>query len=175
MLIGSTNTPGVDVGKLRVTLHHNRFANVGQRAPRVRFGQVDVYNNYFYATDEDTYSTRGASACSRPSTRRTTSCLRSADIPLDAVVFDWGGTVLTEIGTLARVGTQKHGRGEPAGRVQRRPTIRTSAPTPAGFPRCAPGWTRPPPCPASSPRRRAPAASGSRDFRNLGRLLLLRQ
>ena len=55
MLIGSTNTVGADVGKLRVTLHHNRFANVGQRAPRVRFGQVDVYDNYFYATDEDTY------------------------------------------------------------------------------------------------------------------------
>jgi pectate lyase len=56
MLIGSTNTPGVDVGKLRVTLHHNRLANLGQRMPRVRFGQVDVYNNYYYATDEDTFS-----------------------------------------------------------------------------------------------------------------------
>ena len=45
--IGSSNTVGADVGKLRVTIHHNRFANVGQRVPRVRFGQVDVYNNYF--------------------------------------------------------------------------------------------------------------------------------
>ena len=107
MLIGSTNTPGVDVGKLRVTLHHNRFANVGQRAPRVRFGQVDVYNNYFYATDEDTYSYSWGVGVQSAIYAENNFLLRSADIPLGAVVFDWGGTVLTEIGTLARVGTQK--------------------------------------------------------------------
>jgi pectate lyase len=105
MLIGSTNTPGVDVGKLRVTLHHNRFANVGQRAPRVRFGQVDVYNNYFYATDEDTYSYSWGVGVQSAIYAENNFLLRSADIPLDAVVFDWGGTVMTEIGTLARVGT----------------------------------------------------------------------
>lgn len=47
MLIGSTDNPRLDAGKLRVTLHHNHFAGVGQRAPRVRYGQVHVYNNLY--------------------------------------------------------------------------------------------------------------------------------
>jgi len=30
-----------------VTFHHNRFSNVTERAPRVRFGRVHVFNNYY--------------------------------------------------------------------------------------------------------------------------------
>ena len=89
MLIGSTNTVGADVGKLRVTVHHNRFANVGQRRPRVRFGQVDVYNNYYYATDEDTYVYSWGVGVFASVYAENNFVLRSADIPLDAVVFDW--------------------------------------------------------------------------------------
>ena len=108
MLIGSTNTVGADVGKLRVTLHHNRWHNVGQRAPRVRFGQVDVYNNLYQATDEDTYSYSIGVGVFAAVYAENNSVLRSADIPLDAFVFDWRGTqpgAMTELGTLARVGT----------------------------------------------------------------------
>lgn len=47
MLIGSTDNPAYDVGKLRVTLHHNDFENTLERMPRVRFGQVNVYNNLY--------------------------------------------------------------------------------------------------------------------------------
>lgn len=50
MLIGNSDGAGAsDRGKLRVTLHHNLFKDVKERAPRVRFGQVDSYNNHFVA------------------------------------------------------------------------------------------------------------------------------
>jgi pectate lyase len=105
ILIGSTNTVGADVGHLRVTLHHNRFTNLGQRVPRVRFGQVDVYNNYYYQTDEDTFQYSWGVGVFSAIYAENNFVLRSADIPLDAFVFNWGGTVMTEVGTLTRVGT----------------------------------------------------------------------
>lgn len=53
MLIGSTDSPAAgDPGKLRVTIHHNEFINIGQRAPRLRWGHADVYNNHFIRNDE---------------------------------------------------------------------------------------------------------------------------
>lgn len=48
-LVGSgTGHDDTDMGKLRVTYHHNWFAdNLDQRMPRVMYGRVHVYNNYY--------------------------------------------------------------------------------------------------------------------------------
>ncbi|WP_432460048.1 pectate lyase family protein [Agarivorans sp. QJM3NY_25] len=46
-LIGNSDKKKADTGHLRVTLHSNYFNNVGQRMPRVRYGKIHSYNNYF--------------------------------------------------------------------------------------------------------------------------------
>ena len=55
MLIGNSDSALTDRDKLRVTLHHNLFEEVGQRTPRVRFGKVHVYNNFYRVSGETNY------------------------------------------------------------------------------------------------------------------------
>jgi pectate lyase/pectin methylesterase-like acyl-CoA thioesterase len=50
VLIGGSDSHTGDAGRLRVTVANNVFRNVRQRAPRVRFGQVHVFNNYYEGT-----------------------------------------------------------------------------------------------------------------------------
>ncbi|MFI6244971.1 polysaccharide lyase family 1 protein [Streptomyces sp. NPDC051016] len=54
MLIGSSDSePG---GKLRVTLHHNVWKGIVQRAPLTRVGQVHLYNNVYDVTTLNGYA-----------------------------------------------------------------------------------------------------------------------
>jgi pectate lyase len=50
-LVGSSDSATGDRGRLRVTFHHNVYDNVGQRSPRVRYGRVHAYNNYYRITN----------------------------------------------------------------------------------------------------------------------------
>ncbi|MEW1871891.1 polysaccharide lyase family 1 protein [Streptomyces caelestis] len=54
MLIGSSDTDSV--GKLRVSLHHNVWKGIMQRAPLARIGQIHIYNNYYDVTPLNGYA-----------------------------------------------------------------------------------------------------------------------
>lgn len=101
LLIGSTDSPGRgDPGKLRVTIHHNVFENVGQRAPRVRFGQVDVYNNHFKVNGDSTVPygyTLGAGFDSHLYAEANAFTL-PAGIDAADVITRFKGTAITTIG-----------------------------------------------------------------------------
>jgi pectate lyase len=103
MLIGSSNTVGPDVGRLNVTLHHNAFDGGLQRLPRVRFGQVDVYNNY-YRVGGDAFSYAWGVGVQSAIYAENNFFALTGDTRPEDVIYDWGGTALTEKGTWARVG-----------------------------------------------------------------------
>jgi Pectate lyase len=60
-LVGhSDNNAGEDAGRLHITFHHNWWGRlVHERMPRVRFGRVHLYNNYYNATGNN-YCIRAA-------------------------------------------------------------------------------------------------------------------
>jgi pectate lyase len=100
MLIGSTNNPKDDLGKLRVTVHHNVFRDILQRAPRVRFGQVHVYNNLYAIPRRDGYEyTWGVGVQSQIYAENNFFSTGRGVTP-DQIVHDWGGTRLTARGSL---------------------------------------------------------------------------
>lgn len=102
MLIGSTNNPAADRGKLRVTVHHNLFRDSLQRLPRVRFGQVHVYNNHYRLSERLVYAL-GVGVESQIYAESNFFTVDRAVTP-DALLFDWGGTRLTARDTLVRAG-----------------------------------------------------------------------
>ena len=54
-LVGSSDNQVLDIGKLKVTFHHNWYDQVKERTPRVRYGQVHVYNNLFTGRGDGAY------------------------------------------------------------------------------------------------------------------------
>ncbi|HEX2010821.1 MAG TPA: hypothetical protein VJN44_07785, partial [Roseateles sp.] len=55
-LVGSSDGQKLDEGRLRVSFHHNWWDGLKERTPRVRYGQVHLYNNLFSAAASGTYA-----------------------------------------------------------------------------------------------------------------------
>lgn len=109
MLIGSSNTVGPDVGRLNVTLRHNVFDGGLQRLPRVRFGQIDLYNNYYNIAEDGFQYALGVGVSSAIYAENNFFALGSGVEPAE-LLYDWGGTAITEKGSWVRSG---RGRARP--------------------------------------------------------------
>ncbi len=106
MLIGSSDTATADRGKLRVTIHHNLFENLGQRTPRVRFGKVHVYNNcYNVSQGSDYYYSWGVGVES--AIYAENNYFDSSVIP-DQFIAGLGGTMIHESGTFVNGHSNKN-------------------------------------------------------------------
>ncbi|GAA2277710.1 pectate lyase [Streptomyces atrovirens] len=101
MLIGNSDSATGDRGRLRITLHHNEFESVAQRAPRVRYGQVHLYNNRYVIDDRDAghrYSLgvgTGSALYAENNAFTTPGHVEVADL-----VKSWNGSALHDSGTL---------------------------------------------------------------------------
>jgi pectate lyase len=96
ILIGhSSNEAAADIdrGKLNVTLHHNYFENIIDRAPRVRFGNVHAYNNLVEGAEKATISVAGAVTLVENCVYQDTFIATSFSHGEDRVSKGKGGTV----------------------------------------------------------------------------------
>ncbi|MFI8324221.1 polysaccharide lyase family 1 protein [Streptomyces sp. NPDC085529] len=98
LMIGNSDSAGAtDRGKLRVTLHHNLFDDVVERAPRVRFGQVDAYNNHFRVPDTDYVYSLGIGLESQLYAEKNAFTLGSG-VPAGQILKKWKDAPVTTAG-----------------------------------------------------------------------------
>ncbi|MEV8306485.1 pectate lyase [Streptomyces flavidovirens] len=99
MLIGNADTVTTDRGKLRVTLHHNEFDSVVQRAPRVRFGQVHLYNNRYVVPDGGDYRYSIGVATESRIVAENNSFTTPGHVEVADLLKSWNGSALSQRGT----------------------------------------------------------------------------
>jgi pectate lyase len=100
LLLGNTDKPTFDVGKLRITLHHNLFENLGQRAPRVRYGQVHVYDNLFVIPDAAQYTYSLGVGVESKIYAENNYFETTRGVNPSTIVHYWKGTAIHASGTL---------------------------------------------------------------------------
>ncbi|KIH98245.1 hypothetical protein LP52_13735 [Streptomonospora alba] len=102
MLFGNTDSERYDEwDKLRVTVHHNRFNNITQRAPRVRYGDVHVYNNLYTHSADSPYDydySLGAGVESHIYAQNNN--FRLEGVEAGEVIQNWRGSVIHEEGSV---------------------------------------------------------------------------
>ena len=100
MLIGSSDSATADRGKLRVSLHHNLFDGIGQRGPRVRFGQVHLYNNLYDVRSTPNYSYSWGVGIESAIYAEENAFIADLQFDISRIIARFNGTRLSASGTL---------------------------------------------------------------------------
>lgn len=101
-LIGSSDSRKSDEGHLKVTIHHNYYKNITQRLPRVRYGEVHVYNNYYEFNKDSDYKfdyALGVGVNSKIYAENNYFNF-GYDVDLGEIIQDWKGTSIYESGSF---------------------------------------------------------------------------
>jgi pectate lyase len=114
-IVGSSDSRTADRGRLRVTFHHNLWEDIGQRAPRVRYGDVHVYDNLYVVNDPAHYTYSWGVGREAEIIAQDNYFQLAEGIDPATAVHDWRGAVLTDAG-IQESGTLVNGRGA-AGRI----------------------------------------------------------
>jgi pectate lyase/pectin methylesterase-like acyl-CoA thioesterase len=102
-LVGGSDSFTDDTGKERITFHHNYYQNVTERGPRVRYGQVHIYNNYYEGTkDHPSYPHLYSLGIGFKSQifAQNNYFVMDQDTPPEKLIQTLGGTQFTDEGTI---------------------------------------------------------------------------
>src|SRR5690606_23445421 len=99
-LVGSSDGAVADRGKLRVTFHHNLYEGVNQRSPRVRFGQVHVYNNYYKVERQPDFQYSWGVGIESAIYAENNFFRIHKSVTPDRLIARFNGTAIFEAGTL---------------------------------------------------------------------------
>lgn len=108
-IIGSSDSKTSDRDHLKVTLHHNHYKNLTQRLPRVRYGEVHVYNNFYEFTKHSDYQFDYAFGVGVESKIYAENNYFKFDYEVDpaAIIKNWKGSSIYESGSYVN-GKSKH-------------------------------------------------------------------
>lgn len=100
-LIGSSDSKTSDRDHLKVTIHHNYYKDLTQRLPRVRYGQVHVYNNFYEFNQASDYQFDYALGVGVESKIYAENNYFDFDYDIDPgeIIQDWKGTTIYESGS----------------------------------------------------------------------------
>src|ERR1019366_4240458 len=89
----SANAAATDRGRLNVTLHHNWFVNIDDRALRARFGNIHAFNNLIEGAQNATISVTGAVTLVERCVYRDARIATTYSHAADTIAKGHGGTI----------------------------------------------------------------------------------
>jgi pectate lyase len=101
-LVGSSDRRSADNEHLKVTFHHNLWEGTKERAPRVRYGQVHLYNNLYVVSDQLPYThgySIGVGFASRIFSENN-AWETPMDMPTSRLIKLWKGSQFFDRGSL---------------------------------------------------------------------------